>query len=502
MTRTDGLGYIDSQRPDRPGGRRRPGRADRRRAPGAGRRTASGSRWSATGPRCSARPSSATACCSTRSRAIPGSSRSRCCRSTGPRTSTGPARSRPVSAASGSRAWSRRVSSLSAEPVVRAAARDRTPAVRPDQGLGLVGGDRRGDRGPGRPGHPDRQPLHDLGRGPGRRPALRAPPLRHELDGPFPGDRDGRRARSARSGSCSGADRRSVPSSRRSTRSSWRASRTTPSGRSWPATRPGCSACADAPVELPDIVRPPRAIDVHTHSGPMPWDVPDLGDDALMPSLVRDNATRYAVASNVLAIAADLEAGNRRDRRGVCPERRVSWATWWPTRTTSTPRATCSGAGATPRASSGSRSTRSGRTGTRAAGRSPTCSRSSPTTAGRSRSTTTGRTGTGTCCGSLVTIRSCRSSSPTPGSGSRTSRAPGSPPRPTTSTPRCRSSFAQLPTVREFIRTIPTERMLFGTDAPLLDPAFVLGTYQDAGSRRPTRPRSTGTTRPGCSGLD
>jgi len=42
------------------------------------------------------------------------------------------------------------------------------------------------------------------------------------------------------------------------------------------------------------------------------------------------------------------------------------------------------------------------------------------------------------------------------------------------------SSFAQLPAVREFIRTIPSEKMLFGTDAPLLDPAFVLGTYQDA----------------------
>jgi predicted TIM-barrel fold metal-dependent hydrolase len=43
------------------------------------------------------------------------------------------------------------------------------------------------------------------------------------------------------------------------------------------------------------------------------------------------------------------------------------------------------------------------------------------------------------------------------------------------------SSFAQLAAVREYIRTIPPERMLFGTDAPLLDPAFVLGTYQDAG---------------------
>ena len=42
------------------------------------------------------------------------------------------------------------------------------------------------------------------------------------------------------------------------------------------------------------------------------------------------------------------------------------------------------------------------------------------------------------------------------------------------------SSFAHLSTVREFVRTMPPERLLFGTDAPLLDPAFVLGTYQDA----------------------
>ena len=65
-------------------------------------------------------------------------------------------------------------------------------------------------------------------------------------------------------------------------------------------------------VELPSLARPSRAFDVHTHTGPMPWDVPDVGDDALMPALVRDNATGHAVASSVLAIAADLEAGNRR----------------------------------------------------------------------------------------------------------------------------------------------------------------------------------------------
>ena len=43
------------------------------------------------------------------------------------------------------------------------------------------------------------------------------------------------------------------------------------------------------------------------------------------------------------------------------------------------------------------------------------------------------------------------------------------------------SSFAELETVRALVRTIPTGRLLFGTDAPLLDPSFVIGTYVDAG---------------------
>ena len=70
------------------------------------------------------------------------------------------------------------------------------------------------------------------------------------------------------------------------------------------------------PGELPAVLRPERVFDVHTHSGPLPWDVPDLGDDALMPELARANGTRYAVASSILAIAADLEAGNRRTVEG------------------------------------------------------------------------------------------------------------------------------------------------------------------------------------------
>ena len=43
------------------------------------------------------------------------------------------------------------------------------------------------------------------------------------------------------------------------------------------------------------------------------------------------------------------------------------------------------------------------------------------------------------------------------------------------------SSFAHLPTVRAAVAIAGPERLLWGSDAPLLDPAFVLGTYRDAG---------------------
>ena len=45
------------------------------------------------------------------------------------------------------------------------------------------------------------------------------------------------------------------------------------------------------------------------------------------------------------------------------------------------------------------------------------------------------------------------------------------------------SSFADLRTVRAAAAIAPPERILWGSDAPLLDPAFVLGTYERAGFR-------------------
>jgi hypothetical protein len=43
------------------------------------------------------------------------------------------------------------------------------------------------------------------------------------------------------------------------------------------------------------------------------------------------------------------------------------------------------------------------------------------------------------------------------------------------------SSVADLRVLRALVRTIDPGRLLWGSDAPLLDPAFVLGTYLDAG---------------------
>jgi len=43
------------------------------------------------------------------------------------------------------------------------------------------------------------------------------------------------------------------------------------------------------------------------------------------------------------------------------------------------------------------------------------------------------------------------------------------------------SSFALLEVVRQAVQEAGTERLLFGSDAPLLDPAYVLGIYADAG---------------------
>jgi predicted TIM-barrel fold metal-dependent hydrolase len=64
-------------------------------------------------------------------------------------------------------------------------------------------------------------------------------------------------------------------------------------------------------ITLPEVWKPARNVDVHTHSGPLPWDTHDLPNDELITELARQTNSRYAVASSILAIASDSEAGNR-----------------------------------------------------------------------------------------------------------------------------------------------------------------------------------------------
>jgi len=45
------------------------------------------------------------------------------------------------------------------------------------------------------------------------------------------------------------------------------------------------------------------------------------------------------------------------------------------------------------------------------------------------------------------------------------------------------TSFPDLPVARDVVRRVGSERLLFGSDAPLLDPDYVLGIYADAGAQ-------------------
>ena len=227
------------------------------------------------------------------------------------------------------------------------------------------------------------------------------------------------------------------------------------------------------------MVRPARAFDVHTHSGPMAWDVPAIGDDALIPELLRQTATRFAVASSVLAIAADLETGNRDTVEGCArlpgrlgylvadPDdieasrdqlRRwgdapgivgVKVHTEWAHRATGSPQVAALFAVLADHG----RPVKIHNDGPDWDGHLLRIARNHPRLA--------------------IIIAHAGLGAPSVEAAEIAQAADNI-------YVELASSFAHLPTVRECVRRLPPERLLFGTDAPLLDPAFVLGTYQDA----------------------
>jgi predicted TIM-barrel fold metal-dependent hydrolase len=232
-------------------------------------------------------------------------------------------------------------------------------------------------------------------------------------------------------------------------------------------------------VEVPGLVRPPRAFDVHTHTGPMPWDVPDVGDDALMPALVRDNATGHAVASSVLAIAADLEAGNRRAVEGCARNPGLLGYVVADPNDIEASREQLRRWGDAPGMVGVKVHTEWSKRHTG----SPQIAALFNVLADHGRPVKIHNDGPDW---DLHLLRIARDHPRLPiiiahaGLGHPMIEGAQIAREADNIYAEMSSSFAQLPAVRAFLRTIPPERMLFGTDAPLLDPAFVLGTYQDA----------------------
>jgi predicted TIM-barrel fold metal-dependent hydrolase len=234
-----------------------------------------------------------------------------------------------------------------------------------------------------------------------------------------------------------------------------------------------------APVTLPPVWKPRRNVDVHTHSGPLPWDTHDLPNDQLLTELHRQTNTTWAVASSILAIASDTDAGNREMVEGCRTiQGRTGYLVADPNDIDAT-REQIRRWGDAPGI----------------VGAKVHCQWSHNLT-GSSNIRELFRVLAD--FGKPVKIhndgddwdqhllRIARDHPKLPiviaHGGLGFPDLPGA--RAAAAADNIHlemcSSFAQIPTVREVVRVVPPHKFLFGTDAPLLEPSFVLGTYQDA----------------------
>ncbi len=233
-------------------------------------------------------------------------------------------------------------------------------------------------------------------------------------------------------------------------------------------------------VEIPEVARPARAFDVHTHTGPLVQDVTELDDDELMAELARQNSTRYAIASSVLAIEADSEAGNRQLVEGCrrLPNR-LGYLYADPDDLAAT-----------------EDQFRRWGDAPGIVGAKISCETSERITGSRQvwelfdllarfgKPVKIHNDGTDWDQALLrIARRHPRLAIIVAHGGLGFPDLPAA--RLAASVDNVfvemSSSFAQIPIVRELVKRIPPEKLMFGTDAPLLDPGFVLGMYQDAG---------------------
>lgn len=237
----------------------------------------------------------------------------------------------------------------------------------------------------------------------------------------------------------------------------------------------------DGPVDLTPVAPPDRVFDVHTHFGPFDFDVPDVADADLLGEL-RLPAATHAVASSAIAIFGDPVRGNAQAAAAAAIGRdggQLAYVTADPTDIASTRDQLRRYLGAP------------GIAGVKVHGewtRTPTASTAMTdlfdllATFGRPVKIHNAGEGWDAALWAIAR-RHPRLPIIVAHGGLGAPSVEGA--RVAASTDNVylewSSSFAHLPTVRAAVAVAPVERLLWGSDAPLLDPTFVLGTYQDAG---------------------
>jgi hypothetical protein len=235
----------------------------------------------------------------------------------------------------------------------------------------------------------------------------------------------------------------------------------------------------DAPIDLAGPELPARALDVHTHLGPLDFDVPQVADDALVGEL---GLAQGAVASAALAIFGDQARGNEQALRAAAAHAATGLRAYVvadPTDLESTRDELRRATGAP------------GVVGVKVHGEwsgTPTASRAMAdlfellARYGRPVKIHNAGDGWDEALGAIAR-RHPRLPIVVAHGGLGTPSVEGA--RLAASHDNVylewSSSFAHLPTVRRALAIAGPDRLLWGSDAPLLDPAFVLGTYRDAG---------------------